>query len=51
MSYSPSNVQIFTAAYSGCLAGMGVSDRVVKDTNAASYASLATVAGSFFQSH
>lgn len=47
MAYVPSNVQIFTAAYSGCLAGMGVSDRVVKDTNAATYANLATVAGAF----
>src|SRR5216684_3149146 len=49
MSYVPNSVDVFTAAYSGALAGMGISDRVPTDQNASSYASLAVIAGAFAQ--
>lgn len=49
MAYTAKNIQIFTAAYAGALAGMGVSDRVITDTNAANYAGVAAVAGAFSQ--
>lgn len=47
MTYIPQNVQIFTAAYAGCLAGMGVSDRIISSTNPLVYAGIASVAGAF----
>lgn len=49
MPYVPQNLQIFTAAYCGALAGMGLSDRQIRDSSAASYAGLATVAGAWAQ--
>ncbi len=48
MSYSPNNLSIFTAAFSGALAGMGVSDRVPTSSDTI-YAGLAQVAGAFAQ--
>ena len=47
--YIPNNQAIFIAAYAGALAGMGVSDRVVTDTNPSDYSGLASVAGAFAQ--
>jgi hypothetical protein len=49
MAYTPKNIQIFTAAFAGALAGMGLSDRIISDSNALTYAGLATVAGAFAQ--
>ncbi len=49
MSYAPKNVQIFTAAFAGTLAGMGLSDRIISNSDPASYAGLASVAGAFAQ--
>lgn len=49
MSYTAKNIQIFTAAFAGCLAGMGLSDRQITDTDAAKYAGLAVTAGAFSQ--
>lgn len=49
MSYVPSNLQVFTAAYSGAIAGMVLGARSIKDTNAADYANQATIAGAFAQ--
>lgn len=48
MSYSPNNLSIFTAAFSGALAGMGVSDRVPTNSGTI-YAGLAQVAGAYAQ--
>ena len=49
MSYTPKNVQIFTAAFAGALAGMGLSDRIISNSDPVSYAGLASVAGAFAQ--
>lgn len=49
MAYVPQNLQIFTAAFCGALAGMGLSDRIISDQSSASYAGLASVAGAFAQ--
>jgi len=49
MAYTSLNIQIFTAAYCGALAGMGLSDRQITDQSAASYAGLASVAGAYAQ--
>lgn len=49
MPYVPNNVNVFTAAYAGAIAGMGTSDRVPSDANAADYAGLALIAGAFAQ--
>lgn len=49
MAYIPNNADIFVAAYSGTLAGMASSYRVVTDPTPADYASLAAVAGNFAQ--
>lgn len=49
MAYSPNNILMYIAVYSGALAGMGVSNRVPTDTNPASYAGLASLAGAFAQ--
>src|SRR5271166_1054660 len=48
--YTPNSPAIFVAAFSGALAGMGASDRVPTDTDAADYAGLANVAGAFAES-
>jgi len=47
--YIPSNLDVFTAAYAGAIAGMGVSDRVPTSPVYADYAGLASVAGAFAQ--
>lgn len=49
MAYTPQNLQIFTAAFAGSLAGMGLSDRNIVNTSASAYAGLASVAGAFAQ--
>lgn len=49
MPYTALNIQIFTAAYCGALAGMGLSDRQITDQSSVSYAGLASVAGAFAQ--
>jgi len=49
MSYIAKNIQIFTAAFAGALAGMGLSDRVISNTDPVQYAGLATIAGAFAQ--
>lgn len=49
MSYSPNNVNVFTAAYYGAITGMSASGRVLADTVAANYAAVAAVAGAFAQ--
>lgn len=49
MSYTVKNIQVFNAVYSGCLGGMGVSDRNITDTQASAYAGVAAVAGAFAQ--
>ena len=50
MAYVPINLQMFCAAFSGALAGMGASDRVPTDNQVADYAGLASVAGAYAQS-
>ena len=50
MAYIPQNLMVFTAAFSGAIAGMGASDRNPSDPNPADYDGLATVAGAFAQS-
>lgn len=47
MAYIPNNQPLFIAVYSGALAGMGVSLRVVTEDNPVKYAGLAQVAGAF----
>lgn len=49
MAYTPQNLQIFTAAFCGALAGMGLSDRQITSQSPATYAGLASVAGAFAQ--
>jgi len=49
MAYTPANLQIFTAAFAGALAGMGISDRVPTDTDGTHYAVLAATAGAYAQ--
>src|SRR5208337_2137146 len=48
--YVPKQILVFTAAFAGALAGMGVSDRVPTDTTPTDYAGLTSVAGAFAQS-
>lgn len=50
MSYTPINMQMFIASYSGAIAGMGASNRRITNPSAASYADLAAIAGAFAQS-
>ena len=50
MPYTPQNVSIFVAAFTGALAGMGVSNRVPSDAVSSDYAGLASVAGAYAQS-
>jgi hypothetical protein len=47
MPYIVQNPNVFTAAFSGALAGMGVSGRVNVDANSARYAGLVAVANAF----
>lgn len=49
MAYTPINLPVYIAAYAGALAGMGVSDRVPSDTNAADYDALCAIAGQYAQ--
>jgi hypothetical protein len=49
MAYVPNNNDVFTAAFAGALAGMGVSGKNPTDTNSADYASLTDVVGAFAQ--
>lgn len=51
MTYDPNNVQVFTAAFSGALAGMGASNKTPVSTNSESDVNvgLANVAGAFAQ--
>lgn len=48
MSYTPTNVYAYVAAYSGAIAGMAVSGWIV-DPVAADYASVTAIAGAFAQ--
>jgi hypothetical protein len=50
MSYTVINSQMFTAAFAGALAGMGVSGRIITDSVPGDYAGLVAVAGAFAQS-
>lgn len=45
--YVPNDVSVYTAAYAGAIAGMGVSDRVPTSSNYPDYAGLASVVGAF----
>jgi len=47
MAYTPNNISVYIAAYSGALTGMGVSGRLLSDTDPNSYADLTLVAGTF----
>lgn len=47
MSYTPNNQAIFIAAFSGAVAGMGVSDRIITDPIPADYDGLMAVAATF----
>lgn len=49
MSYSPNNVNVYTAAYSGAFAGMVSSGRYIKNANMATYANRAAYAGAWAQ--
>ncbi len=49
MSYSPNNVNVYTAAYSGAFAGMVSSGRYLKNSNMATYANRAAYAGAWAQ--
>jgi len=48
--YTPVNASVLISAFSGALAGMGVSDRVPTDPVAADYSGLSSVAFAFAQS-
>jgi len=52
MTYSPNNTEIYLAAFSGAIAGMGVSDRVPTniDSNSPVNEGIINVAGAFAQS-
>lgn len=50
MSYVPLNLAAFSAAFAGAAAGMGVSERIIKSTAPATYASTGVTAGAFAQS-
>lgn len=51
MSYSPNNINIFIAAYSGAISGMGASNRNPTDDDPLSYEDLANTAGTFAQAY
>jgi hypothetical protein len=48
--YVPINLNVFTAAYVGALAGMAVSGRTPSDSTSSDYASIAQTVGAFAQS-
>jgi len=50
MSYTPNNTNLYIAAYSGAIAGMGVSGRIPTNTNTSIYNSLAITAGTWAES-
>ncbi len=50
MSYTPNNIQVYVAAFTGAIAGMVVSNRVLSNPNASNYSSLVAAAGAFAQS-
>ena len=50
MSYVPNNTQMFLAAFSSAVAGMGASGRLVSDPETADYDGLMQTAGAFAQS-
>jgi hypothetical protein len=49
MSYTPNNLDVFTAAFSGAMAGMGEFNRNNTDSSPADYSDLASLAGAFAQ--
>lgn len=49
MAYTPINDEIYIAAFSGALAGMGASGKLVSSTNASDYAATAAMAGAYAQ--
>lgn len=50
MSYTPVNLRVFLAAYSGAVSGMTASFRLQTSSNSATYTDIATIAGAFAQS-
>jgi hypothetical protein len=50
MSYTPNDVLVFTAAYSGVISGFAASGRVILDATVADYGKNAVIAGAFAQS-
>ena len=49
MSYTPNNIYVYMAAFSGALAGMGVQGRQPRDTVAADYSGQMLLAGAWAQ--
>jgi hypothetical protein len=49
MAYTPNNVQVYLAAYSGAMAGMGASGRAPVSQVASDYNTLSAIAGAFAQ--
>src|ERR1700690_271454 len=47
MAYTPNNVLVYTAAYSGVISGFAASGRVILDPTVADYGKNAVIAGSF----
>lgn len=50
MSYTPNNVSVYVAAFSGAVAAMTMSDRVITSTDTAAYNAQVNAAGAFAQS-
>lgn len=49
MSYTPINIPVYTAAFSGALSGMGASGRILTSADSSSYSNLAQIAGAYAQ--
>ena len=49
MAYTPNNINVYIAAFSGAVAGMGASNRFPRDNVASDYASLVSTAGAYAQ--
>jgi hypothetical protein len=49
MAYTPNNIQIYCAAYSGALGGMGAAGRVLSISDSTKYSGASMVAGAFAQ--
>lgn len=49
MSYTPNNINVYIAAYSGAVAGMGASNRFPRDSVAGDYVNLTKTAGAYAQ--